>query len=100
MCGSFFDAAIGNVPFGQIKVNDRKYNKYNFLIHDYFFARTLDKVRPGGIVAFITSSGTMDKESPKVRKYLAQQEDSGQPKNTPMAAQLAKWLENNQANGK
>lgn len=72
---SFFDAAIGNVPFGQIKVNDRKYNKFNFLIHDYFFARTLDKVRPGGIVALITSSGTMDKENPKVRKYLAQRAD-------------------------
>lgn len=72
---SFYDAAIGNVPFGQIKVNDRRYNKYNFLIHDYFFARTIDKVRPGGIIAFITSSGTMDKESPKVRKYLAQRAD-------------------------
>ncbi len=72
---SFYDAAIGNVPFGQIKVNDKRYNKYNFLIHDYFFARTIDKVRPGGIIAFITSSGTMDKESPKVRKYLAQRAD-------------------------
>lgn len=69
---SFFDAAVGNVPFGQFKVSDRRYNKYNFLIHDYFFARTLDKVRPGGIIAFITSKGTMDKEDPSVRKYIAQ----------------------------
>ena len=72
---SFFDAAIGNVPFGQIKVNDPRYNKHNFFIHDYFFARTIDKVRPGGVIAFITSSGTMDKESPKVRKYIAQRAD-------------------------
>lgn len=69
---SFFDAAIGNVPFGQIKVNDPRYNKHNFFIHDYFFARTIDKVRPGGVIAFITSSGTMDKENPKVRRYIAQ----------------------------
>ena len=72
---SFFDAAIGNVPFGQFKVPDRQYDKHNFLIHDYFFARTLDKVRPGGIVAFITSKGTMDKENPAVRKYIAQRAD-------------------------
>ena len=72
---SFFDAAIGNVPFGQIKVNDARYNKHNFFIHEYFFARTIDKVRPGGVIAFITSSGTMDKESPKVRKYIAQRAD-------------------------
>ena len=72
---SFFDAAVGNVPFGQFKVLDRKYDKHNFLIHDYFFARTLDKVRPGGIVAFITSRGTMDKENPSVRKYIAQRAD-------------------------
>ena len=65
---SFFDVAIGNVPFGQFKVLDKKYDKYNFLIHDYFFARALDKVRPGGVVAFITSKGTMDKENPSVRK--------------------------------
>ena len=69
---SFFDVAVGNVPFGSFKVSDRRYDKYNFLIHDYFFARTLDKVRPGGIVAFITSKGTMDKENPNVRKYIAQ----------------------------
>lgn len=69
---SFFDAAIGNVPFGQFKVPDRRYDKHNFLIHDYFFARTLDKVRPGGVIAFITSKGTMDKENPSVRKYIAQ----------------------------
>lgn len=72
---SFFDAAIGNVPFGQFKVPDKQYDKHNFLIHDYFFARTLDKVRPGGIVAFITSKGTMDKENPAVRKYIAQRAD-------------------------
>ena len=68
----FFDVAIGNVPFGQYKVADRAYDKHNFLIHDYFFAKALDKVRPGGVVAFITSKGTMDKKSPEVRKYLAQ----------------------------
>jgi len=72
---SFFDVAIGNVPFGQFKVSDRCYNKYNFLIHDYFFARTLDKVRPGGIVAFITAKGTLDKENPSVRRYIAQRAD-------------------------
>ena len=68
----FFDIAIGNVPFGQYKVADRQYDKNNFLIHDYFFAKALDKVRPGGVVAFVTSKGTMDKKSPEVRKYLAQ----------------------------
>lgn len=68
----FFDVAIGNVPFGQFKVNDKEYNKLNYLIHDYFFAKTLDKVRPGGVIAFITSKGTMDKQSPEVRKYIAQ----------------------------
>lgn len=72
---SFFDAAIGNVPFGQFKVPDKRYDKHNFLIHDYFFARTLDKVRPGGVIAFITSKGTMDKENPNVRKYIAQRAD-------------------------
>ena len=72
---SFFDVAIGNVPFGHFKVVDKKYDKHNFLIHDYFFAKTLDKVRPGGVVAFVTSSGTLDKESPAVRKYLAQRAD-------------------------
>ena len=68
----FFDVAVGNVPFGQYKVADRAYDRYNFLIHDYFFAKTLDQVRTGGIVAFITSKGTMDKQNPMVRKYLAQ----------------------------
>ena len=68
----FFDVAIGNVPFGQYKVADRAYDKHNFLIHDYFFAKALDKVRPGGMVAFVTSKGTMDKKIPEVRKYLAQ----------------------------
>ncbi len=68
----FFDVAVGNVPFGQYKVADRQYDKNNFLIHDYFFAKALDKVRPGGVVAFVTSKGTMDKKSPEVRKYLAQ----------------------------
>ncbi len=70
--GDFFDVAVGNVPFGQYKVADRQYDKFNFLIHDYFFAKSLDKVRPGGIVAFVTSKGTMDKKSPVVRRYLAQ----------------------------
>ena len=68
----FFDVAIGNVPFGDFKLNDKRYDRNNFLIHDYFFAKTLDKVRPGGIVAFITSKGTLDKENPTVRKYIAQ----------------------------
>ncbi len=68
----FFDVAVGNVPFGQYKVADKQYDKHNFLIHDYFFAKTLDKVRPGGVVAFVTSKGTMDKKNPEVRKYLAQ----------------------------
>ena len=72
---SFFDVAIGNIPFGNFKVADRRYNKQNFLIHDYFFGKTLDKVRPGGIVAFVTSKGTMDKENPAVRKYIAQRAD-------------------------
>ena len=72
---SFFDVAIGNVPFGSFKVSDKRYDKHNFLIHDYFFARTLDKVRPGGIIAFVTSKGTMDKENPNVRKYIAQRAD-------------------------
>lgn len=69
---SFFDVAIGNVPFGEFKVFDSRYDRYNFFIHDYFFAKTLDKVRPGGVIAFITSSGTMDKKNPYVRRYLAQ----------------------------
>ena len=68
----FFDAAVGNVPFGQYKVADKKYDKFNFLIHDYFFGKTLDQVRSGGVIAFVTSKGTMDKENPKVRKYIAQ----------------------------
>ena len=72
---SFFDVAIGNVPFGQFKVSDKRYDKHKFLIHDYFFAKALDKVRPGGILAFITSKGTMDKENPTVRKYIAQRAD-------------------------
>ncbi len=72
---SFFDVAIGNVPFGDFKVLDKRYNKHNFLIHDFFFAKTLDKVRPGGVIAFITSSGTMDKQNSKVRKYIAQRAD-------------------------
>ena len=68
----FFDIAIGNVPFGQYKVSDKKYDKHNFLIHDYFFAKALDKVRPGGVIAFVTSKGTMDKKNTEVRKHLAQ----------------------------
>ena len=72
---SFFDVAVGNVPFGDFKVLDKKYDKNKFLIHDYFFAKTLDKVRPGGVIAFITSKGTLDKENPSVRKYIAQRAD-------------------------
>ena len=72
---SFYDIAIGNVPFGDFKVNDKRYDKNNFLIHDYFFAKTIDKVRPGGVIAFITSKGTMDKANPDVRKYIAQRAD-------------------------
>ena len=68
----FYDLAIGNVPFGQYQVNDRAYNKLGFSIHDYFFAKTLDQVRPGGVVAFVTSRYTLDKQSPEVRKYIAQ----------------------------
>ena len=75
MPDSFFDVAIGNVPFGDFKVLDKRYDKNHWLIHDYFFGKTLDKVRPGGIVAFITSKGTMDKENSAVRKYLAQRAD-------------------------
>ena len=69
---NFFDVAVGNVPFGDYKLYDAKYSKHNFRIHDYFFAKTLDKVRPGGIVAFITSKGTLDKANPSVRKYIAE----------------------------
>ncbi len=72
---NFFDIAIGNVPFGSYKVMDKKYDKYNFLIHDYFFAKTLDKVKTGGIIAFITSKGTLDKENDSVRKYLSERAD-------------------------
>lgn len=75
MPDSFFDVSIGNVPFGDFKVRDKKYDKNHWLIHDYFFGKTLDKVRPSGIVAFITSKGTMDKENSAVRKYLAQRAD-------------------------
>ena len=69
---SFFDGVVGNVPFGDFKVVDKKYDKHNFLIHDYFFAKSLDKLRPGGVMALITSKGTMDKENSPVRKYIAQ----------------------------
>ncbi|WP_409970122.1 N-6 DNA methylase [Bengtsoniella intestinalis] len=72
---NFFDMAVGNVPFGNYKVFDKRYEKQNFLIHDYFFGKTLDKVRAGGIVAFITSKGTLDKESDTVRRYLAERAD-------------------------
>ena len=68
----FFDVAVGNVPFGNYKVADRAFDKYGFLIHDYFLAKTLEQVRPGGVIAFITSKGTMDKASPDVRRYIAQ----------------------------
>ena len=69
---SFFDGVIGNVPFGYFKVSDKRYDKYNFLIHDYFFAKSLDKLRPGGVMSLVTSKGTMDKENSNVRKYIAQ----------------------------
>ena len=69
---SFFDAVVGNVPFGDFSVADKRYDKHHFLIHDYFFAKSLDKLRPGGVMALVTSKGTMDKESPAVRKYIAQ----------------------------
>ncbi len=69
---SFFDAVVGNVPFGDIRLADKRYDKHHFLIHDYFFAKSLDKLRPGGIMALVTSKGTMDKENPAIRKYIAQ----------------------------
>ncbi|MGN0442619.1 MAG: helicase-related protein [Acutalibacteraceae bacterium] len=69
---SFFDAVVGNVPFGDFSVADKRYDKNHFLIHDYFFAKSLDKLRPGGVMALVTSKGTMDKENPAVRKYIAQ----------------------------
>lgn len=72
---SFFDAVVGNVPFGDFKVADKRYDKHNFLIHDYFFAKSLDKLRPGGVMALVTSKGTMDKENSNVRKYIAQRAD-------------------------
>ena len=71
----FFDVAIGNVPFGAYKVNDSQYDRYNFMIHDYFLAKTIDQLRPGGVAALITTKGTMDKASPEVRKYLAERAD-------------------------
>ncbi|MGN0678922.1 MAG: YodL domain-containing protein, partial [Oscillospiraceae bacterium] len=72
---NFFDVAVGNVPFGNYGIADRRYDKEHFLVHDYFFAKTLDKVAPGGIVAFVTSKGTLDKTNPKVREYLAKRAD-------------------------
>ena len=72
---SFFDGVVGNVPFGDFKVLDKRYDKYNFLIHDYFFAKSLDKLRPGGVMALVTSKGTMDKSNSSVRKYIAQRAD-------------------------
>lgn len=69
---SFFDAVVGNVPFGDFSLADKKYDKYHFLIHDYFFAKSLDKLRPGGVMCLVTSKGTMDKESSDVRRYIAQ----------------------------
>ena len=75
MPDSFFDVVVGNVPFGDFKVLDRRYDKHHWLIHDYFFGKTLDKLRPGGVIAFVTSKGTMDKENSAVRRYLAQRAD-------------------------
>ena len=72
---SFFDCVIGNVPFGAYQVSDRKYDRYHFMIHDYFIAKSLDMVRPGGVVAVVTSSGTMDKQNPEVRQYFANRAD-------------------------
>ena len=72
---SFFDAVVGNVPFGDFRLMDKRYDKHHFLIHDYFFAKSLDKLRPGGVMALVTSKGTMDKASPEVRKYIAQRAD-------------------------
>ena len=72
---SFFDSVIGNVPFGAYQVSDRKYDRYHFMIHDYFIAKSLDLVRPGGVVAVVTSSGTMDKQNPEVRQYFANRAD-------------------------
>ena len=72
---SFFDAVVGNVPFGDFGVSDKRYDKYHFMIHDFFFAKSLDKLRPGGVMALVTSRGTMDKENPAVRKYIAQRAD-------------------------
>ena len=72
---SFFDISVGNIPFGDFKLNDKRYDKNKFLIHDYFFAKTLDKVRPNGVIAFITSKGTLDKANPEARKYIAQRAD-------------------------
>lgn len=72
---SFFDAVVGNVPFGDFGISDKRYDKYHFMIHDYFFAKSLDKLRPGGVMALVTSRGTMDKENPAIRKYIAQRAD-------------------------
>lgn len=69
---SFFDAVVGNVPFGDIRLADKRYDKHHFLIHDYFMAKSLDKLRPGGVMALVTSKGTMDKENSTIRKYIAQ----------------------------
>lgn len=69
---NFFDVAVGNVPFGQFKLSEKRYDKLNLNIHDHFFAKSLDKVRAGGVIAFVTSQGTLDKANPQFRKYLAQ----------------------------
>ncbi|MGL1465879.1 Eco57I restriction-modification methylase domain-containing protein, partial [Vibrio parahaemolyticus] len=72
----FFDAAIGNPPFGQIKIqSDPEYKRQGFLLHDYFFAKTIDRVKPGGLLVFVTSKGTMDKASDRARKYLSERAD-------------------------
>lgn len=72
---NFFDIAVGNVPFGDYKLHDKRYDKLNLNIHDYFFAKTLDKVRPGGIIAYITSKGTLDKANGSFRRYIAERAD-------------------------
>ena len=76
---SFFDCVIGNVPFGAYQVSDRRYDRHHFMIHDYFIAKSLDLVRPGGVVAVVTSSGTMDKQNPAVRQYIANRQNCLEP---------------------
>lgn len=91
---SFFDGVVGNVPFGDFKVSDKRYDKHKFLIHDYFFAKSLDKLRPGGVMALVTSKGTMDKETLAVRKYIAQRAELLGAIRLPNNAEYKKALDN------